>query len=231
MRDCYVGIDLAFAKRKRLPVVICTRESGRLVPLPLRRAGIAPPRGRGNAVAVDPTEVSEFAAEAHDYIADVCGAFQLRPVQIAIDAPSAPCADELPRREAEVAMDRAGISCFATPSRSEWERIRTRVRDHLATGGLVSHLPHANQLWMLPGFALFERLHALAPVLEVFPQAIDGQSVRGAYTSRKREALRRNSVPLRATRAGPVMRRRCAPSVRLLGRPATTALMRTCPPG
>ena len=172
MTECFVGIDVAFAKRKRLPVVICTWEQGRLVPVPLRGLEIAPPRGRGNAAAVRPAEVAAFADKAHDYIVDVCKALRLRAARIAIDAPRSPCSDELPRRRAEIAMDRAGISCFATPGRSQWQRIRTRVEDHLASGRPVSRLPHANQLWVLPGFALFKRLERFAPVLEVFPQAV-----------------------------------------------------------
>ena len=68
-------------------------------------------------------------------------------------------------------MHRANISCFATPSRSQFERIKGKVRAHLAAGGAVNRLPHANQLWMLVGFALFRELAALAECIEVFPQA------------------------------------------------------------
>lgn len=42
---------------------------------------------------------------------------------------------------------------------------------HLHGGGAVSQLPHANQLWMLVGFALFNRLSPLWTCLEVYPQA------------------------------------------------------------
>ena len=45
------------------------------------------------------------------------------------------------------------------------------MRDHLNAGRPESHLPHANQLWMLVGFALFSRLRVEWECLEVYPQA------------------------------------------------------------
>lgn len=33
--DVFIGIDVACAKRKYLPLVICTQENGRLIPFPL----------------------------------------------------------------------------------------------------------------------------------------------------------------------------------------------------
>jgi hypothetical protein len=49
--------------------------------------------------------------------------------------------------------------------------IRRKVHEHLAAGGAEARLPHANQLWMLVGFALFHRLRLTWECLEVFPQA------------------------------------------------------------
>ncbi len=69
-------------------------------------------------------------------------------------------------------MDRAGISCFTTPTASEFDRIFEKVERHLAAGGPENRIPHANQLWMVVGFRLFDRLSRLAPCIEVFPQAI-----------------------------------------------------------
>jgi len=44
--DAFVGIDLAFAKRKRLPVALCVWESGVLRPRHVALAGTpGPPRG------------------------------------------------------------------------------------------------------------------------------------------------------------------------------------------
>jgi hypothetical protein len=51
--------------------------------------------------------------------------------RIAIDAPSDPRPDCLRRRLAETAMDKQHISCFATPSVSEFEAIRVKVHDYL----------------------------------------------------------------------------------------------------
>jgi hypothetical protein len=171
VRSGFVGIDLAIAKNKHLPVVVCTWEHDHLIPQPLRRLNLTPPRGRGNAATLDRNSVQSFAREAAAYVAAVCDRLELNPMRIGIDAPSAPRSPHLVRREAEVALDRAGIGCFATPSASEFDDIRALVARHLSTGGAEDRIPHANQLWMLVGFALFEELERLAPCLEVFPQA------------------------------------------------------------
>ena len=171
MADAFVGIDVAFAKRKRLPVSVCTWRDGRLVPEALRLLPLTPPRGQGNVATLDETRVSEFVREAVDYVLQVCNELQLTPRRIAIDAPSAPRAEGVRRRAAEAAMDEAGISCFTTPTATEFADIREKVRGHLAGGGPENRLPHANQLWMLVGFRLFEELSKIAPCIEVFPQA------------------------------------------------------------
>ncbi|GFD91050.1 hypothetical protein KUL152_32760 [Tenacibaculum sp. KUL152] len=43
--DVFIGIDVACAKGKYLPLVICTQENGRLIPFPLASYPIKPPRG------------------------------------------------------------------------------------------------------------------------------------------------------------------------------------------
>jgi Protein of unknown function (DUF429) len=171
MRPVFVGVDVAIAKEKRLPIVICTLEQGRLIPKRLRRLDFWPPRGRGNAAILDGESVRSFACEAREYIAEVCDYLELEPACIGIDAPAAPCGPRIPRRAVEVALDRAGISCFATPTTSQFDLIRAKVARHLAAGGSEDRIPHANQLWMIVGFAVFEELSRLAPCLEVFPQA------------------------------------------------------------
>ncbi len=171
MRPGFIGIDAAFAKNKRLPVSICTWRGERLVPEPLRRLSFEPPRGSGNSATLDSKKVDQFAREATAYIFAVCPVLRIQPHRIAIDAPSAPRRQGIPRRTAEVAMNASGISCFATPSASEFDSIRTKVSAHLASGGAESHMPHANQLWMLVGFSLFKHLSEVAPCIEVFPQA------------------------------------------------------------
>ncbi|MBA3341491.1 MAG: DUF429 domain-containing protein [Gemmatimonadaceae bacterium] len=92
-------------------------------------------------------------------------------VMVAIDAPR-DYAEEDRRRACEQAMDAAGLSCFATPSRSRFADIRSRALDHLERGGTEARLPHANQLWMLVGFELFRHLEQEFDCIEVFPNAI-----------------------------------------------------------
>ena len=93
-------------------------------------------------------------------------------VRIAIDAPSDCRAEERLRRSAEAALDEAGIRCITTPSCREFADIRRKAGDHLARGGSEASIPHANQLWMLAGFALFRELAVVADCIEVYPQAI-----------------------------------------------------------
>src|SRR5665213_2367438 len=170
--EAFVGIDVAFAKRKRLPVCLCVWEEGRLLPLPLTTADApAPPRGYGNVASLDKVLITLFADETAAYLRLLEKHFCVSIRRIAIDAPSDPRQDSLARRLAETALDRERISCFTTPSSSGFESIRTKVKDHLKAGGLQSRLPHANQLWMLVGFALFKRLRVEWECLEVYPQA------------------------------------------------------------
>lgn len=170
VNNAFVGIDLAFAKRKRLPVCLCVWNKERLIPMPLAaRDAPAPPRGYGNVASVDPAAVAAFADETALYLCLLEKHFSVSIRRVAIDAPSDPRPDCMPRRLAETALDRQHISCFTTPSGTEFEKIRIKVHDHLKTGGLESRLPHANQLWMLAGFALFKRLRMDWECLEVYP--------------------------------------------------------------
>lgn len=169
--DVFLGIDVAFAQKKRLPIVIAQWQSGRLVPIPLQKLPFQPPRGLGNAATLDEAAVKRFANQAVDYVEAVCHHLNATPVRIALDAPSMPTPHGETRRKAERALDAAGISCFATPSPEAFERIKSKVRVHLDAGGPVNRLPHANQLWMLVGFELYQAFSRVAPCLEVFPQA------------------------------------------------------------
>ena len=69
-------------------------------------------------------------------------------------------------------MDNLNISCFSTPSAEAFAEIRVKVSRHLQANGAESRLPHANQIWMLAGFALFEGLSKRWECIEVYPQAI-----------------------------------------------------------
>jgi hypothetical protein len=185
--EAFAGIDMAFAKRKRLPVCLCVWNDRRLIPLPLAaRDAPAPPRGRGNVASIDPFTVASFADETALYLRLLEKHFGVSIGRIAIDAPSDPRPDCLRRRLAETAMDQAHISCFATPSASEFETIRREVHDYLKAGGLESRLPHANQLWMFVGFALFRRLRVEWECLEVYPQAT--MRILGASSIHKAKA-------------------------------------------
>lgn len=172
MRSAFIGIDVAIAKGKPIPIVVSVQEERRLIPQRLRTLSAMPPRGAGNIAVLDPVWRQNFAVGIKQYLLCVCERLGLVPARIAIDAPSLPRAAFIHRRAAEVALDHAGISCFATPSAVDFEQISDKVKQHLASGGNETRIPHSNQLWMLAGFALFKELIDVAECLEVFPQAI-----------------------------------------------------------
>lgn len=202
-RPAFVGVDVAFARDKVLPISICFWDGGRLVPIPLRQLHVLPPRGSGNAATLDEEIVQRFAEDARSYLMTVCGHLDLQIVRIAIDAPKAPCMPGMTRRAAEQALDAASVSCFATPTAQAFDVIKDKVRRHLAGGGGAPTIPHSNQLWMLVGFALFRELATLAPCLEVFPQAtiraIGGgqrhKSLSGAVVEQLQAAARYTGWP------------------------------------
>jgi hypothetical protein len=184
----FVGIDVAFANGKRLPIVVCTIDRGRLKPLRLHEFGQPlPPRGRGNRVALNPKAVNVFALETLEYLRAVeyAHGFQIR--RIAIDAPSCYKRPGIHRRAAEVAMDGLRISCFATPNQKEFEVIKKKTSRHLDEGGAENRMPHANQLWMLVGFALFKVLGKYYDCIETFPQAIVN-ALHASETHKSKEA-------------------------------------------
>jgi len=73
LTEAFIGIDPAFAKRKRLPISISTWRDGRLVPMPLRRLAFLPPAGEGNVATLDDERVNAFAREAGVYVERVEG--------------------------------------------------------------------------------------------------------------------------------------------------------------
>jgi hypothetical protein len=170
--DAFAGIDVAFAKRKRLPVCLCVRDERGVIPLAVAASPAPnPPRGRGNAATFHENVVADFAEEVAEYLRQLEIYFAVKIRRIGIDAPSDPRAADASRRKAEAALDLRRISCFTTPSGADFLRIRQKALAHLEAGGSESRLPHANQLWMLVGFALFGRLRREWDCLEVFPQA------------------------------------------------------------
>ncbi len=172
MLESFAGIDVACAKGKRLPVSISVWRKNVLEPLPLQRNGLPkPPQGAGNVRALDDEWRSNFANDAVEYLRLIEKEFGVTIMRIGIDAPSDPKQDGLDRRLAEQALDDHGISCITTPSMLEFDAIEQRVRDHLNAGRQVAQMPHANQLWMLVGFALFCRLREDWECIEVYPHA------------------------------------------------------------
>lgn len=169
--DVFVGIDVACAKGKYLPLVICSQESGQLIPLPLTKYPIKPPRGLGNALTLHDEVNKAFANDVANYLETVCDAFYLNPVCIGIDSPLRPRDNRLRRRIAEQALDRAGISCYTTPSADNFDAIRAGGIAHLQAEKPIQNLPHAHQIFMLLGFALNERLGKVAECIEVYPHA------------------------------------------------------------
>lgn len=169
--DVFIGIDVACAKGKYLPLVICTLENGRLVPFPLASYPIKPPRGLGNARTLDDRVNQAFAENVASYIETVCDAFHLSPIRIGIDSPLRPRDNHLNRRFAEQALDKAGISCYTTPSANDFKVIKAKGIAHLEASKPIQNLPHTHQIFMLLGFALNERLSKVAECIEVYPHA------------------------------------------------------------
>ena len=182
----YAGIDVAFAKRKHLPIVVVRVNDGVVEPLPLRRASATPPRGEGNARALDASVREIFAEKTAAYLHAVEAEFGVQIERVAIDAPSDPKRSGSARRACEREMDRLKISCITTPDAEQFAAICARAEEHLAAGGGQSNIPAANQIWMLVGFALFQRLRHEWDCLEVFPQAI--AAALGASAIHKRTA-------------------------------------------
>ena len=165
----FVGIDLAFAKNKQLPICIVRIDAGRL--LPLVSQGLPPiPRGSGNVASLRPVIVRKFASDLSAYLHAAEALHEAHIDVIGIDAPADYSLDGW--RKGERALIANGIRCFATPSEVGFREIKRKVRKHLREGGAENRLPHANQLWMLVGFALFRELEQHYRCLEVFPQAI-----------------------------------------------------------
>ena len=167
----YVGIDVAFAKDKYLPVSICLREQGQLLPLPLRSATVKPPRGQGNKATLKDVVIQQFAQKVVTYLEKVADTENLNIIRIGIDAPRDYRPDGKKLRHAEEELGNKGISYFKTPSRKDFEHIKQKVRNHIHNGGKENCLPHGNQLWMLVGFTLFKELSRIAECIEVYPQA------------------------------------------------------------
>ncbi len=172
MQDVFIGIDVACAKNKALPVVICYQDGDTLQPLPLNTFDQKPPRGRGNPSTISVETNRAYARETRRYVEEVCRQHQLNPVRIGIDSALRARPNHMPSRLAESALNAAGISCYKTPSVDDFDRIIAKGQEHLVQGGPANRMPHAMQLFMLPGIAIAEEMAKVAPCLEIYPQAI-----------------------------------------------------------
>ena len=173
VREVFVGIDVACAKKKRLPICVCEVRDKTLTPLPLRKDFDKPPAGCGNKAALQAATRNEFATAVANWLDKLQSEMGVSIRRIAIDAPSSYCDAGLPRRLSEQSLDRSGISCFATPTKKQFdEKIRAALA-HLQAGAKETEMPNANQIWMLVGFALFETLKKQGyDCIETYPQAI-----------------------------------------------------------
>lgn len=170
-KSIYIGVDVSCAVKKRIPIVFAEKREGRLIPLPVKELPFAAPYGHGNKLVVQHEYNLTYAQQIREYVTDVCHFYDVKPERIAIDSPLRPRAEELDYRIAERELNQAGIRCYKTPSKPEFDEIINKVRRHLSRGGEVARVPHAMQLWMLAGFEIARELAKIAPILEVFPQA------------------------------------------------------------
>ena len=168
----FIGIDVACAVGKRLPLYVVAAGCP-LSPLGIPReyAGRIP-RGVGNQEIIAPRPFEKSAhdvAKAIKFIGDQLG---WKIERIAVDAPAAPPAHGSRSSEKELQCMR--LSSFKTPAVGDWPGILSRCEEHLSRGRPLVKLPHANKIWMLFGFKLFESLRSelRADVIEVYPYAI-----------------------------------------------------------
>lgn len=175
MKDgLYIGIDVACAKGKTLPVAGIVLRSGVRKLANLRAPGFpSPPKGCGNRlIAEDIFQARKFALEACAWLTELESSACEKIFKIAIDAPRRPRLRHLPVRESELVLQEANIQFIKTPAEHEFGEKRKEAANHLLSGKPVNSLPGANLWWMCVGFALFETLTDHWDCVETYPQAI-----------------------------------------------------------
>ena len=140
----YVGIDVACAAGKRLP--ICVVSAGQpIMPLAIpKHLGAAIPRGVGNKEITALAPFREAALGVAGSINRVALEMGWHVERAAVDAPAAP--PEASSRTSEDELGRLGLSSFRTPAASAWDGIKHKCVEHLGSGGSTATLPHANNL-------------------------------------------------------------------------------------
>jgi hypothetical protein len=146
----YIGIDVACALGKRLPIRMVSAEPW-LMPLTVpRELAALIPRGVGNKEVFTTIPFQDSARCVAQAIAHILNEIGWHVERIAVDAPAAP--PDSGSRESEIEMGSCGLSSFRTPAASAWPGILQQCHDHRGRGGTSAALPHANKIWMLYGF-------------------------------------------------------------------------------
>jgi hypothetical protein len=168
-----VGIDVACARFKRLPICFAALNGKRLEPLSLPDALAAKiPVGSGNIEIQEASPFNSTAAALVDALDEIAKEQDWRIARVAMDAPAAP--PRTGERASEVALRKLGLASFQTPDVSRWIEVKSACRGHLEAHRPLAHLPHANKVWMLYGFEIFNALRAKSAIeaIEVYPYAI-----------------------------------------------------------
>jgi hypothetical protein len=168
----YIGIDVACAVGKRLPICVVTA-GGPLLPMAIpKHLAALIPRGLGNKEITAVAPFKEAARNVVGAIKIIAGEMGWKIERIAVDAPAAPPLSG--SRVSEEELGRDGLSSFRTPAVPDWADIREKCGNHLGLGRTTATLPHANQIWMHFGFELFAGLRngLSSEVIEVYPFAI-----------------------------------------------------------
>jgi predicted nuclease with RNAse H fold len=172
LTSVYIGIDVACAARKRLPICVVSAEQP-LTPLAIPKdLGATIPRGIGNKEVTAVASFRQAALGVASSIHRIAVEMGWRVERVAVNAPAAPPASN--SRASENELGRLGLSSFRTPAAGAWAGIKQRCVEHLSCGGSTATLPHANKIWMLFGFELFNSLRdgLGVEVIEVYPFAI-----------------------------------------------------------
>jgi hypothetical protein len=178
----YVGIDVACAVGKRLP--ICLVEAGHPVTpinIPSDLAA-AIPRGLGNREITSTLPYQKAAQDVVRALKRIADEMGWHIERVAVDAPAAPPANG--PRSSEAELGRLGLSSFRTPAASDWAGIQEKCTDHLRSGGSAASLPHANKIWMVFGFELFSALRRGLDAAAVLRTQIDRTGLSGSAFGR-----------------------------------------------